>query len=232
VIERDYNKKYKTTEYYKCECRCGNKNYITTAKELLSGVRSCGCIRKKRGFNKYKIIGDTTIIYFTDRYDEIIMEGYIDTEDLLRLIKQNLCWSAGWAEDIDDYYAKASEHYYNENGERKIKMHYLHRDVMNAPKGKYVDHIEHKLHSSLDNRKINLRITDNKQNNRNKNGKHKNNKSGYRNVCQINNKLVVQLQIEGKNTVLKRFPLDQLEEAGAYAELMREKYYGEYKGIG
>jgi len=32
VIERDYTKRHKSAEYYRCECRCGNKNYITTAK--------------------------------------------------------------------------------------------------------------------------------------------------------------------------------------------------------
>lgn len=184
-----------------------------------------------KGFNKYKIDGDTTIIYFENRMGKIIMEGYIDTEDLMQLIKQNFCWSAGWDEHVQDYYAKATEYYYDKNGKRKGKSHRLHREVTNASKDEYVDHIEHKLHSTLDNRKSNLRITDNVQNNQNKNGKHKNNKSGFRNVSKRDKWWVVQLQIKGKNTVLEKFPLDKLEEAGEYAEKMREKYYGEYKGI-
>jgi hypothetical protein len=40
----------------------------------------------------------------------------------------------------------------------------------------------------------------------------------------------VQLQINGKNTILGKFPYEQLEEAGAFAEQMRQKYYGEYAG--
>ena len=37
----------------------------------------------------------------------------------------------------------------------------------------------------------------------------------------------VQLQIEGKNTTLKRFKKNQLDEAGSYAEKMRKEIYGE-----
>jgi len=231
VIERDYSKPRKNVEYYKCECKCGNKNYITTAKELLAGKKSCGCLKKKKGFNEYKIDGDTTTIYFTNRYDEIIMEGYIDTEDLPRLIEQNLHWSAGWDDSIKDYYAKAIEYYKDENGKTRTRTHCLNREITNAPQGTYVDHIEHKPHSSLDNRKRNLRVTDNLKNSRNRNGKNVNNKSGFRNVSRRDNGWIVQLQIEGENTELKRFPLDQLEEAGTYAELMRQKYYGEFAGI-
>jgi len=42
----------------------------------------------------------------------------------------------------------------------------------------------------------------------------------------------VQLQIDGKNTTLKRFPKDQLDEAVIFAEEMRQKYYGEWAGKG
>jgi hypothetical protein len=41
---------------------------------------------------------------------------------------------------------------------------------------------------------------------------------------------MVQLQIDGKNTCLKRFKENELEEAGKFAEEMRNKYYGEYAG--
>ena len=53
--------------------------------------------------------------------------------------------------------------------------------------------------------------------------------NGYRNVCWIKreNMWVVQLQIDGKNKRLAKFPKDKLEEAGKFAEEMRKKYYGE-----
>ena len=36
--------------------------------------------------------------------------------------------------------------------------------------------------------------------------------------------------MNGTNTCLGRFPKDQLEEAGKFAEEMRQKYYGKYAG--
>jgi len=233
VIERDYSKNHKTAEYYRCECKCGNKNYIVTAKRLLEGRRSCGCIRKFKGFNDYKVDGDTTTIYFTNKMDEIIMEGYIDTEDLPKLIEQNWCWSAGWDDCIQDYYAKASEYYLDENGKRKVKAHCLHREVTNAPKGAYVDHIEHKHHSSLDNRKINLRVTIPDKNSKNRKGKNKNNVSGFRNVfwSTKEERWIVALQVEGKQTYFGRFKFDDLDKAGVRAEEMRQLHYKEFAGI-
>jgi hypothetical protein len=61
----------------------------------------------------------------------------------------------------------------------KGKMIYLHRLIMNIPKGKYIDHINH---NPLDNRKSNLRIcniTQNKMNSK----KYKNGCSKYKGVC-------------------------------------------------
>ena len=34
-----------------------------------------------------------------------------------------------------------------------------------------------------------------------------------------------------KNTCLGKFPKDQLEDAGKFAEEMRKKYYGEFAGV-
>lgn len=55
---------------------------------------------------------------------------------------------------------------------------YLHRIILNAKKGQYVDH---KNCNSLDNRKTNLRFCSIKENARNR-GKQLNNKSGYKGV--------------------------------------------------
>jgi len=98
---------------------------------------------------------------------------------------------------------------------------------MEPPDDKDVDHHDY---DTLNNRESNLYITSTIRNSRNRSRKNSNNKSGYRNVCKLDNKWHVQLQINGKNTCLKKFPLDQLEEAGAYAELMRQKYYGDFAG--
>ena len=44
----------------------------------------------------------------------------------------------------------------------------------------------------------------------------------------IDDKWIVQLQVDGKNTKLGTFT--DVDEAGAFAEEMREKYYGKFKG--
>ena len=99
---------------------------------------------------------------------------------------------------------------------------------MNA-EGQDVDHINN---NTLDNRKCNLRISEHKHNTRNRHGRNSNNKSGYRNVCwsKGEQKWLVQLQVNGKSTCLGKFPYDELEQAGKFAEEMRQKLYGEYAG--
>lgn len=55
----------------------------------------------------------------------------------------------------------------------------LHRFLLDAPKGKYVDHINH---DTLDNRRSNLRIVSNQKNNTNREGAYVTSKTGIRGV--------------------------------------------------
>jgi len=183
-------------------------------------------LAKKKGFNEYKIEGNTTILYFTDRKKNKY-KILIDTEDLQKLIDFGYPWGVAYKPDIDSYYAKTTQYISCINRKVSNKNIELHRFIMNANKGEYIDHINH---NTLDNRKENLRITRNNQNIKNRKGKNKNNKSGYRNVSWNNfkNQWVVQLQVNGENTQLGYF--DNVDDAGKFAEEMREKYYGEFKG--
>lgn len=177
--------------------------------------------------NIYKIINEQeSEFYIINRKGEHFTVK-VDTEDLNRLIQYNKSWNASWRKDSQSYYVCACEYLETVNKKPKYKIHYLHRWIFDYPKGIVIDHINH---DTLDNRRCNLRLTEQKKNLKNRNGKNKNNKSGYRNVCKINNKWVVQLQINGKNTTLGRF-LD-VHEAGQFAEEMRQKYFGEYAGKG
>ena len=115
---------------------------------------------------------------------------------------------------------------YRGNGQIN-KTYYLHKVLMDAVFGQVVDH---KNNNPLDNRKENLRVTENLKNTKNRKSKNSNNKSGHRNVSWNGNTWSIQLQIDGVNTVLKRFKKNQLEEAGEYAEKMREEYYGIFAG--
>lgn len=122
---------------------------------------------------------------------------------------------------------KSTEYIGIVDGKPKYYIHHFHMDIMNAKGDEKVDHINY---NTMDNRKNNLRITTNENNNKHRKSKNKNNKSGYRNVSWNGSGWSVQIQIDGKNTTLKRFKKDQLDEAGAYAEKMRKKYYGEFAG--
>lgn len=64
------------------------------------------------------------------------------------------------------------------------KTVYMHRMIVNAGKGEYVDHINH---SQLDNRRENLRVVGNAENQVNRAGLRSDNKTGYVGVYRVGN---------------------------------------------
>lgn len=181
---------------------------------------------KKRG-NNYIVDEENQIAKIElHRRKQESLWALIDLEDLEKVINFPYTWFGQYRKELDNYYVRCTHYDNMKNG--KSSVVFLHQFIMNAD-GKDVDHINN---NTLDNRKSNLRIAEHQDNTMNRHGKNSNNKSGYRNVSwsKSYNKWVVQLQIDGKNTVLKSFPYEQLEEAGRYAEEMRQKYYGEYAG--
>ena len=169
--------------------------------------------------NDYKIFDEYTSIYITNKKN-INFEVLVDTQDINSIMGFSSNWHVAYDQDIDNYYVVA---FINK---KVVLLHrFILRDILQ--KKDYVDHVNN---NTLDNRKGNLRITSNSKNNQNRKSKNSNNKSGYRNVCRINNRWVVQLQIDGKNTRLQSFPLAELEQAGEYAEEMRQQHYGEFAG--
>lgn len=181
---------------------------------------------KTKGFqNQYKVDGEVTYIYITNRKNETY-EILIDTEDLDKLIEFDASWFLSWSKSSKKNYISAMKYDgINEKGKKKYRTYYLERFVTNAPPKTHVDHEDQ---NPLNNRKYNLRVTSVANNIKHRKSKNSNNKSGYRNVCWIKNKWIVQLQIDGKNTKLGSF--DNVDEAGKFAEKMRQKYYGEFKG--
>lgn len=157
------------------------------------------------------------------RRNQESLYAIIDLEDLERVINYPYTWFAQYNKDIDNYYVRASV--YNPKTQHS-KVMFLHQFIMGA-NGKFVDHINS---NTLNNRKSNLRVVLDSNNSMNRKSKNKNNTSGYRNVSwsKSENKWVVQLQINKKNTILGRF--DDVHEAGKFAEEMRNKYYGEFAG--
>ena len=147
----------------------------------------------------------------------------IDLEDLDRVINFPYTWFAKYDKPIDDYYACASEYIPELKHSRPI---HLHQFIMNT-RDNHVDHINH---DPRDNRKENLRVILPNENLRNRERRNKNNRSGYRNVSWNGNGWSVQLQVDGKIKCIKRFKKNELEEAGKYAEQMRQELYGEFAG--
>lgn len=100
----------------------------------------------------------------------------------------------------------------------------LHRFIMNAPKDKLVDHING---DGLDNRRVNLRLCTKSENMRNRN-KTKINKSGYKGVYfeTQTNKWKAQINIDGKNVNLGRYPSPILA-AKAYDKACK-KFHGNF----
>ena len=188
-------------------------------------------ITRKLG-NVYFIEGDSVRIEFRMR-DGTVLNGYIDFADMQKvLIDYKYTWHAHWLRLSKAYYVEATEHLGMENGKIKNRIERLHIFLLNPEHDPsiVVDHING---NTLDNRRSNLRIAHTDTNAMHRTRLNCNNKTGDRNV--IYNKAYkkkpyhVQLQINGKNTVLGKF--SDVDEAGDYAEKMRQKYYGKFKGL-
>lgn len=128
--------------------------------------------------------------------------------------------------DKDDY-TKVTKFkwYYSSNGYIMSDTRlYLHRYILNAPKGLEVDHINH---NKFDNRKCNLRLCTRSQNSRNKKYQ-SNSKTQVKGVylCKTTGKYACELHIEGKRIWLGRY--SSLEEARLIRKQAEIKYFGEY----
>ncbi len=146
----------------------------------------------------------------------------VDTEDYERLNRWS--WFADWNPLLKGFYAK-----------RTIKIDgkkhsvYMHREIMRAPKGIEVDH--RVPHTTLDNRKQNLRLCTHAENGRNQ-GIPSHNTSGFKGVHldRSRGKWVAQIKIHRKNKHLGRFATAE-EAYSAYVEAGRE-LHGEFANSG
>ena len=182
---------------------------------------------RKYEVNKYKIINDFAIIYL-DKKDGTSMECKIDLEDLDKVLNFSNKWYSSYRKKIDGYYACANYYVEDKNNNLKHKTMYLHRMILNiSDRNIRIDHIDY---NTLNNTKSNLRVSNAETNSTNRSRINKNNKLGYRNICEVGGKLIIQLQVDGKNKVLGKFEFEELDMAVSFAEEMRSKYYGEFAG--
>lgn len=172
---------------------------------------------------RYEINGEITTLFIPHK--GTMMEAYIDTEDLQRVLKFSRYWSISINKEHPKGYVVKTV--YDPAIKTTRTQVRLHKFILNYKGKNKVDHINH---NGLDNRKCNLRIVTVEDNSRNREKKNINNKSGYRNVFYDKriDRYVVQLQVNGKNTRFGSYK--DVDEAGRIAKDMRHKYYGEFAG--
>jgi len=114
----------------------------------------------------------------------------------------------------------------SENGKKKTTVR-MHRVIMNAAPDILVDH---KKHTTLDNRKQNLRTCTRKQNNSNSSSR-KGSTSKYLGVSFDKNrkKWTVRVKIDGRVKSLGRF--DEEREAAVVYNEAAKKHYGEFANL-
>lgn len=124
-------------------------------------------------------------------------------------------------------YANRRRHIKSSRKDQKFEMIKMHRLIMGAPTGMYVDHING---DKLDNRKSNLRVCTNAQNSANQQLRAANT-SGYKGVTldKRRGKWIAQIRINYKNNFLGYFD-DKIEAAQAYNRKAKE-VWGEYAKI-
>jgi hypothetical protein len=105
--------------------------------------------------NPTHVEGNSVVVSLTQGQATIV-----DLADLERL--QQFRWYALWNTSIRQYYVVTQR----KKDDGKLTTLYLHRHLMDPPKGMTVDHINH---DTLDNRRQNLRIVTNQVNNWNRN---------------------------------------------------------------
>ena len=183
-----------------CNCDCGNTGVLINKRDLPKRKKSCGCLSGANNGCTYE---------FKDNYvigkDMYNMKFYFDKEDY------DLVKDTQW--HIDDVgYVR---------GYRDGKCVRMHNVICNALS---IDHINHQKN---DNRKINLRVVTQSENNRN-HGLNPSNISGVTGVSysKKSKKWMAQVTVNGKTKSLGTF--SNLDDAIKARKIGEEKYYGIY----
>ncbi len=196
-----------------CQCDCGNKTTVRGSDLHEKRTRSCGCYHKdvmsktmknyNRKSNVFYEEGDY-IVGLTSKNERFL----IDKDDLDTVMWH--CWS------IDSYGYLAAV------ANRKSLL--IHRLIMDAPPDKMVDHINHDI---CDNRKANLRLVSNSQNQMNSRTP-SNNTSGVKGVCwhKVLEKWKASITVRGRVIHLGYY--DSIQDATIARELAELNYFKEY----
>ena len=142
----------------------------------------------------------------------------IDDEDFI------LCSMYTWFISTNGYLTRS------EQINNKKRAFYFHREILTETPLTRFDHVDHINCNKLDNRKINLRICDQRRNKMNGRA-HKDNKSGYKGVCldKRTQKWLAHIGIDGKQTHIGTF-YNKIDAAVAYNNAA-VKHFGSFANL-
>ena len=218
------NKTGKHKSRWYCDCDCGTKNFIARGSALTAGAtKSCGCLHREvasqtaktkishgKKYNTYDLSGE-----FGVGYDSNGNKFFFDLEDY-DLIK-DICWY------------KNSRGYFVGHvvgNKKEIKMHRLILGKQDDSPLIVVDHIY--SDRKYDNRKQNLRITEQKHNTKNR-VRPSNNTSGKTGVSwrKDTNRWTACIGVDNKHIYSGSYK--DIQEAINARIKAEEQYFGEYK---
>lgn len=217
VLKRAEDKVYSSGRkavQWLCRCDCKEENEVIVTGDNLKGgnVQSCGCLlynknsKLHKKYNVYDLTGNYGIGY-TFKGEKF----YFDLDDYDKI--KNYCWYT----DSKGYIISHGD---KKQGYKVVQMHML---VTNCKDGLLVDHINHKVY---DNRKLNLRVVTNSQNQMNSSIR-RDNTSGIKGVSfdKLTGKWIAYITINKENY---RKEFETFEDAVKQREKWTEKHFGEF----
>lgn len=192
--------------YIKCICkRCNKEFFVKPSRYKKSNVQYCSfeCQHKKEEIRIYN--GYALVSLSQDKYAKI------DIDDIPKIKKYIWCAKG----EQDRFYAVTYI------GRKHLRMH---RYIMSCPDNMQVDHINHK---TLDNRKCNLRICTQSQNNMNQ-IQQKGRSSKFKGVGwrRDKNKWCAKIKKDSKTVFIGYFD-DEIDAAKSYNKKAKE-LFGEF----
>lgn len=195
-VENYISPKGQSHSRWLCKCDCGNEKIIKSMYLKNGTTKSCGCIHKEvlseklKKTNPYDLSGEYGIGY-TFKGEKF----YFDLEDYNKI--KGYCWHLTGYPDKTTKTKYVSS--FDSNG-KTLFMHRLIKNIHNLDTKIQVDHLNH---DKQDNRKSNLRIVTNSENQFNI-PLRKNNTSGYIGIGYSNSKKTwyATIRVNGKTKYL------------------------------
>lgn len=213
VLRRDKNKKV----MWLCRCDCGNYHTVIGSNLTKGLCKSCGCLAAEKNkqrrlcLNRYDLSGEYGIGY-TNK-NEIF---YFDKDDYDKIKEYS------WYKNSLGYIVTNISISNIPKRQVSVKMHRL---VMDAHKDQLVDHIYHIKH---DNRKSQLRIVTNQQNQFNSNLR-QDNTTGVSGVYWHKNKHKWESLIGYNKKIIYLGMYDDFDEAVKVRKEAEKLYYKEHR---